>query len=56
MRKKSNFLGKDKFMVTVNPNVDYAFIVALIIILDAINTQAAADASASASSAASAAS
>ncbi|KAJ0027532.1 hypothetical protein Pint_35000 [Pistacia integerrima] len=31
-------VGKDKFMVTVYPNVDYAFIVALIVILDAINS------------------
>ena len=34
----SFFLGKDKFMVTVYPNIDYAFIVALIVILDAINS------------------
>lgn len=34
---KSIFLGKDNFMVTVHPNVDYAFIVALIVILDEIN-------------------
>lgn len=34
---ESVFLGKDKFMVTVYPNVDYAFIVALIAILDGIN-------------------
>ncbi|XP_007017093.2 PREDICTED: protein LURP-one-related 10 [Theobroma cacao] len=32
-------LGKDKFMVTVYPNVDYAFIVALIAILDGINKE-----------------
>ncbi|PSS17678.1 Protein LURP-one-related like [Actinidia chinensis var. chinensis] len=30
-------LGKDKFMVSVYPHVDYAFIVALIVILDEIN-------------------
>ncbi|KAL3531622.1 hypothetical protein ACH5RR_005143 [Cinchona calisaya] len=36
---QSLLLGKDKFMVTVYPNVDYAFIVALIVILDAINTR-----------------
>ncbi|PSS23864.1 Protein LURP-one-related like [Actinidia chinensis var. chinensis] len=30
-------LGKDKFIVTVYPHVDYAFIVALIVILDEIN-------------------
>ncbi|XP_020236670.1 protein LURP-one-related 15 [Cajanus cajan] len=29
--------GKDNFMVTVYPNMDYAFIVALILILDEIN-------------------
>ncbi|PPS03676.1 hypothetical protein GOBAR_AA16986 [Gossypium barbadense] len=34
---ESEFLGKDKFMVTVYPNVDYAFVVALIAILDGIN-------------------
>ncbi|XP_059668110.1 protein LURP-one-related 15-like isoform X2 [Cornus florida] len=34
---ESVLLGKDKFMVTVYPNVDYAFIVALIVILDDIN-------------------
>ncbi|XP_062167938.1 protein LURP-one-related 15-like [Alnus glutinosa] len=34
---KSVFLGKDHFMVTVNPNIDYAFIVALIVILYDIN-------------------
>ncbi|KAJ0088394.1 hypothetical protein Patl1_31483 [Pistacia atlantica] len=28
--------GKGSFMVRVNPNVDYAFIVSLIVILDAI--------------------
>ncbi|KAI9153520.1 hypothetical protein LWI28_012578 [Acer negundo] len=40
MYKKHGFrsilIGKDKFMVTVYPNVDYAFIVALIVILDGI--------------------
>ena len=29
--------GKDKFLVTVYPNVDYAFIVTLIVILEEIN-------------------
>ena len=33
----SVLLGKDKFMVTVYPHVDYAFIVALIVILAEIN-------------------
>ncbi|KAK1562218.1 hypothetical protein Q3G72_030007 [Acer saccharum] len=33
---RSILIGKDKFMVTVYPNVDYAFIVALIVILDGI--------------------
>lgn len=41
MHKKHNVqsvvLGKDTFAVTVYPNVDYAFIVALIVILDEIN-------------------
>ncbi len=30
-------IGKDNFMVTVYPNIDYAFVVALIVILDPIN-------------------
>ncbi|GAU17199.1 hypothetical protein TSUD_178290 [Trifolium subterraneum] len=34
---KSLLIGKDHFMVKVYPNVDYAFIVALIVILDEIN-------------------
>ncbi|XP_051130148.1 protein LURP-one-related 15 [Andrographis paniculata] len=34
----SVLLGKDHFMVTVHPNVDYAFIVALVVILEEINT------------------
>lgn len=34
---QSVLLGKDKFTVTVYPNMDYAFIVALIVILDEIN-------------------
>ncbi|CAL5192424.1 unnamed protein product [Lathyrus oleraceus] len=34
---ESVLIGKDQFMVTVYPNVDYAFIVALIVILDEIN-------------------
>ncbi|XP_054782552.1 protein LURP-one-related 10-like [Prosopis cineraria] len=34
---QSVMLGKTNFMVTVYPNVDYAFIVALIVILDEIN-------------------
>jgi uncharacterized protein YxjI len=41
MHKKHNvqsvMLGKDNFSVTVYPNVDYAFIVALVVILDEIN-------------------
>ncbi|KAJ4704305.1 LURP-one-like protein [Melia azedarach] len=41
MHKKTTIgsvlLDKDKFMVTVYPNIDYAFIVALIVILDDIN-------------------
>ncbi|KAL1321924.1 hypothetical protein AAHE18_14G160700 [Arachis hypogaea] len=34
---QSIMFGKDNFLVTVYPNVDYAFIVALIVILDKIN-------------------
>ncbi|KAF7845249.1 protein LURP-one-related 10 [Senna tora] len=34
---QSVLIGKDSFMVTVYPNVDYAFIVALIVILREIN-------------------
>lgn len=41
---KSLLIGKDNFMVTVYPNIDQAFIVSLIVILDAIN--AAGDAAA----------
>lgn len=36
---ESVLLGKDKFMVIVYPNMDYAFIVSLIVILDAMNTE-----------------
>ncbi|KAK4847421.1 hypothetical protein QYF36_001669 [Acer negundo] len=36
---QSILIGKDKFMVTVYPNIDYAFIIALIVILDAINKE-----------------
>ncbi|KAK7395018.1 hypothetical protein VNO78_15559 [Psophocarpus tetragonolobus] len=35
---QSILIGKDHFMVTVYPNIDYAFIVALIVILDEINS------------------
>ncbi|EYU41983.1 hypothetical protein ABFS82_10G007600 [Erythranthe guttata] len=35
---KSILLGKDNFGVTVYPNVDYAFIVSLVVILEEINT------------------
>jgi uncharacterized protein YxjI len=34
---KSILIGKDNFSVTIYPNVDYAFIVALVVILDGIN-------------------
>lgn len=34
---QSIVLGKDTFGVTVYPNVDYAFIVALVVILEEIN-------------------
>ncbi|KAI9074908.1 hypothetical protein K1719_043137 [Acacia pycnantha] len=37
---QSVLIGKDNFVVTVYPNVDYAFIVALIVILDEINDDA----------------
>ncbi|RDX75902.1 Protein LURP-one-related 15, partial [Mucuna pruriens] len=40
---KSVLIGKDHFMVTVYPNTDYAFIVALIVILDEINEDEKAD-------------
>ncbi|KAK2999896.1 hypothetical protein RJ639_023003, partial [Escallonia herrerae] len=36
---KSVLLGKDNFMVTVNTNVDYAFVVSLIVLLDYISSQ-----------------
>lgn len=36
---ESMLIGKDKFMVTVYPNIDYAFVVALIVILDGINKE-----------------
>ncbi|XVF29661.1 hypothetical protein REPUB_Repub15cG0141300 [Reevesia pubescens] len=35
---KCVLIGKDKFMVTVHPNMDYAFIVALIVILEGMNS------------------
>ncbi|KAG5585026.1 hypothetical protein H5410_045460 [Solanum commersonii] len=34
---KSLLIGKDNFMVTMYPNIDQAFIVSLIVMLDAIN-------------------
>ena len=34
---QSIVLGKDKFTATVYPNVDYAFIVALVVVLEEIN-------------------
>ncbi|KAI4353501.1 hypothetical protein L6164_002446 [Bauhinia variegata] len=34
---QSDLIGKDNFMVTVYPNMDYAFIAALVVILDEIN-------------------
>ncbi|XP_009629283.1 protein LURP-one-related 15-like [Nicotiana tomentosiformis] len=36
MKKKYILLGRDKLIMTVNPNVDYAFIVSLIVILQEI--------------------
>ncbi|QCE12036.1 hypothetical protein DEO72_LG10g3275 [Vigna unguiculata] len=38
---QSILIGKDHFMVTIYPNIDYAFIVALVVILDEINDDAA---------------
>ncbi|PHT50846.1 Protein LURP-one-related 15 [Capsicum baccatum] len=52
---KSLLIGKDNFMVTVYPNVDQAFIVSLIVILDAINAAATAAASGAGAGAAAAA-
>lgn len=40
---QSLLLGKTNFMVTVYPGIDYAFIVALIVILDAINREDSAE-------------
>ncbi|KAG1338099.1 hypothetical protein COCNU_04G004050 [Cocos nucifera] len=34
---KNAMLGKDMFGVTIYPNIDYAFIIALIVILDEVN-------------------
>ena len=34
----SVLFGKDNFMVTVYPGVDHAFIVALVVILDEMNS------------------
>ena len=34
---KSSVLDTDNFEVTVYPNVDYAFITALVVVLDEIN-------------------
>lgn len=33
-KKRGNIVSREKFMVTVSPNIDYAFIVALIVTLD----------------------
>lgn len=33
----SLFMGKDAFTLTVYPNIDYAFVVALTAVLDEIN-------------------
>ncbi|KFK40277.1 hypothetical protein AALP_AA3G354200 [Arabis alpina] len=37
---RSMLFGKDNFLVTVSPNVDYAFIASLIVILDDVNRDA----------------
>ena len=34
---KNIVLGKDAFGVTIDPNVDYAFIISLVVVLDEIN-------------------
>lgn len=34
---QSYFLGTDTFMITIYPHIDYVLIVALVVILDAIN-------------------
>ncbi|KAG5550714.1 hypothetical protein RHGRI_015614 [Rhododendron griersonianum] len=34
---KNNIIGRDRFAVTVYPNVDYAFIVALVVVLEEIH-------------------
>lgn len=39
----SILLGKDTFGVTVYPNVDYAFITALVVILEEINEDRSGD-------------
>ncbi|WOG95974.1 hypothetical protein DCAR_0415304 [Daucus carota subsp. sativus] len=39
IRVSSIVLGKDKFAVTVYPHIDYAFIVALVVILEEINEE-----------------
>jgi hypothetical protein len=38
---RSVLFGPDHLMVTIDPNIDYGFIVALIMILDAIPSQLA---------------
>ncbi|KAL1819060.1 hypothetical protein ACET3Z_013929 [Daucus carota] len=54
MHKKHSFssivLKKDKFAVTVYPHIDYAFIVALVVILEEINEEGKNGGSASTSS------
>ncbi|KAJ0088391.1 hypothetical protein Patl1_31480 [Pistacia atlantica] len=39
---ESILLGKDQFTVTVYPKIDYAFVISLIVILDAINSEGSA--------------
>lgn len=39
-KAQSVVLGKDTFVTTVYPNVDYALIVALVVILEEINEDA----------------
>ena len=38
---RSVLFGKDHLKMTIDPNIDYGFIVALIVILDAIPSQLA---------------
>ncbi|RZC68644.1 hypothetical protein C5167_031921 [Papaver somniferum] len=39
-KEKTEVLGKDTFSVTIHPNIDYAFIIALRVVLDEMNKAA----------------